>query len=203
MVPLSTRWGNAIVAALVAVLAAPAPAVAAEGASAPAAQSPVGSGRLKAKVLGSDGKTPIAGAIVRGYHLDGGKVYSSLPTGAKGECELAGIPFGYVDIYIETKDGTFVGNQVVNVPPGGTVALSYTLTRYAERDLAWWNGKNPREIPGTHTASQGIAEVRLKAAGQEFWKGPKGIAVIAGASAALLFAVSGGGTSATASPSTP
>ena len=31
MVPLSTRWGNAIVAALVAVLAAPAPAVAAEG----------------------------------------------------------------------------------------------------------------------------------------------------------------------------
>ncbi len=197
----TTRRGRITAGALVAALLAPLAALAAE---APAAGAPASTGRLKARIFGSNGKTPVAGAVLRAYHLDSGKVYSSSPSSSKGECELSGLPFGYVDIAIETKDATFVGNQVVNVPPSGNIAVSFTLTKYAERSPAWWGGRTPRQIPGTRTESQGIAEVELKHRGREFWTGPKGIAIIGGATVAVLLAIaSSGSTSSTVSPSLP
>jgi hypothetical protein len=188
--------------ALVILLAVPLSALSAEETG---TKPPVGDAKVKAKVLKSDGKTSLAGATLRGYHLDTGQVFSSSPTNAKGECEITGLPHGYFDLTVETEDGVFVGNQVVNVPPSGSAVLSFTLTNFAERSAAWWSGKTQREIPGTNKPSQGIAEIRLKPVGREFWTSPKGIAVIGGAAAAvlLLLASGGGGSSGSSSPSTP
>jgi hypothetical protein len=191
-----------IVCALVVSLVAPLAALADEGT---AAAAPPGTGRVKARVFGSNGKTPVAGAILHAYHLDSGKVYSSSPATGKGDCELKGLPYGYLDIAIETKEGTFVGNQVVNVPPDGTVTISLTLTKYAERTPAWWSGKTPRQVPGTRNESQGIAELNMKSRGQAFWTSPGGLAIIGGATGLVLLALTGqgGGSSSSVSPSSP
>jgi len=201
VVPLSSVCGRLSAAVLALLLAAPLSVIAAEGAP---AQGPAGNGRLKAKVIEGTSKAPIAGAIIRAYHLDSGKVFSSGPTAKSGECEISGLPYGYLDLAVETSDGTFVGNQVVNVPPSGTVVVSFALTKYAERSPAWWSGREPRKIPGTQNAAQGVAEIQLPAKGKQFWTSPKGIAIIGGASAAVLLAVAGGGgSSSSASPSLP
>ncbi len=201
MLPSMGILRRTVACALVVALAAPVAAIAAESGTTAA---PVGTGRLRAKIFGSNGKTPIAGAVLRAYHLDSGKVYSSGPSSSRGECELRGLPYGYLDIAVETKEGTFVGNQVVNVPPSGNVVVSFTLTKYAERTPAWWSGRPPRQIPGTRTDSQGIAELSMKPRGKAFWTSPKGVAIIGGASVAVLLAISSaGGTSSTVSPSLP
>jgi hypothetical protein len=199
--PNAPRRGRIIACALVVSLAAPVAVLADEGTAAAAAP---GTGRVKARVFGSNGKTPVAGALLRAYHLDSGKVYSSSPATGKGECELKGLPYGYLDIAIETKDGVFVGNQVVNVPPDGTVTLSVTLTKYAERTPAWWSGKAPRQVPGTRNESQGIAELNMKSQGRAFWTSPGGLAIIGGATGLVLLALtSQSGSSSTTSPSSP
>jgi hypothetical protein len=176
-------------------------ALAAESA---AKQPPVGSGHIKGKVLDGSKKAPISGAIVRAYHLDTGRVFSSAPTATNGACEISGLPYGYLDLSVETADGTYVGNQVVNVPPSGTLVVSFSLTKYTERSAAWWTGKEQRKIPGTQNVSMGVAEIRLTATGRAFWTSPKGIAIIGGSAAAVLLLVAGGGGSSSwASPSLP
>ena len=201
MIPCGSKRNRIVAIAMTALLAAPLPSMAAKAAG---AEAPSGGGRVKAKVLKSDGKTAIAGATVRAYHLDSGRTYPSAPTNAKGECEITGLPYGYLDLMVETGEGTFVGSQVVNISPAGTAVVSLTVTKYEERTPAWWSGKTQREIPGTQKASQGIAEIRTKAVGREFWTSPKGIAIIGGsAAAALLLLTAGGGSSSSASPSTP
>ncbi len=195
------KWKCWIAVAIGITLVAPGLILAAGTGAAVGAEAAAGRGKVKAKILAVDGKTPIVGATVRAFHLDSGKVFASLPTGKDGECEISGVPYGYLDLSIETPEGTFVGNQVINVPPSGTVTVFATVTKFGERTPAWWSGKNARDVPGTRTASQGVAEVRLKAAGREFWKSPKGIAIIVGGSAAVLLAMSGSGGST--SPSAP
>ena len=201
MVLSASKWKCWIAAAIAITLLAPGLIRAAGTGAGAGTEATAGSGKVKAKILAVDGKTPVAGATVRAFHLDSGKIFTSLPTGKNGECEISGVPFGYLDLAIETPEGTFVGNQVINVPPSGTVTVFATVTKFGERTPAWWSGKNARDVPGTRTASQGVAEVRLKEAGREFWKSPKGLAIIIGGSAVVLLAVSGGGSSS--SPSAP
>jgi hypothetical protein len=167
---------------------------AAEEPSKPPTDDRKGEGRLQIRVLGGEGKTPVSAAVVRAYHLESGRVFESTRTGADGECGIAGLPYGYFDLSVETKDGTFVGNQVLNVPPSRALSISLSISAYGDKTSAWWSGKAPRAVPGTNTPATGVAEIHVKTKG-EFWKRPAGIAVIAGAVAAVALALSGGGGS--------
>ena len=151
-----------------------------------------GGSRIVGKVKGSDG-APITGARVQAYHLSTEKLYSSEPTGSKGQYVVEGLPYGYYDLAVETVDGLFVGNQVANVAPSSKAVLNFTLSPLTADNEG-------REFPGTESSSAGIAQVTKKAAGRQFWRSAKGIAVIAGGGAAVLLLVAGGGGSGGGSP---
>lgn len=165
----------------------------------------VGTAVLKGKVLGKDGKTPMEGVVVHAYHLETERNYVSGPTNSKGEYEITELPHGYVDLAVETPDGVFVGNQVVNLAPAGKAVVTFTLIGYEDRPRDWWADREPRGLPGLDKESTGVAELRQRAVGREFWKSPKGVALIAGAGGATLLAIAsgGGGDSVFASPSAP
>ncbi len=171
---------------------------------APEVSTPPPVSRIEGKVLRSNGNTPMAGAIVSAFHLDTGKVYTSKPSDPSGEFEVEGLPYGYVDLSVETPEGVFVGNVVVNVPPGGSVGLRFSLTPYSERpgELPDDRSRDAAAAPGKAVA--GVAEIRTRPRGREFWKSPAGIAVIGGSGGAVLLGIAaGGGGKQAASPSSP
>ena len=63
----------------------------------------------------------------------------------------------------------------------------------------------PVTVPGSELEPVGVAVVREKETGREFWRGPKGIAILAGLGGAALLALAAGGGNdeTTASPSDP
>ena len=162
--------------------------------------------QIHGKVYRSDGKTEIAGAVVSAYILETGQVVAAAPTGSSGEFDLSGLPFGYADLYVETSEGMFAGSQVVNLSPGGKLSVSLDLSVLADKPSAWWSGREPKELPGSGKKPIGVAEVRSRVRGKEFWKTPGGIATLSAIGGAILLAIAagGGGSNETnASPSTP
>jgi hypothetical protein len=82
------------------------------------------------------------------------------------------------------------------------VVVSLSVAKYEDRERAGSDGKAPRETPGTRARAQGSAELKLVPAGREFWKSPKGVAIIGGAVVAILILSSGhGGSGSTTSSS--
>ncbi len=149
-------------------------------------------GRLKARLLDAEGKKPIAGAVVHAYQLEAGKMLSSGPSDSHGRCEIDGIPYGYLDISVETREGTFVANKVVNVPPAGSLVITFTLTKFGEHPPSWWSERERKQAAAREKAATGYASIAVAKKGIEFWKSPKGIAIIAGTSGAALLAVAAG-----------
>jgi hypothetical protein len=171
-------------------------------AASPAPTAPVARGRILGKVLAKDGKTPVVGAIVRASHLRTAEVVASAPTDRGGDFALDSIAYGYVDLTVETPEGAFVASQVVSVPPDGSLALTLVLQRNEELPQGWWSGRQPRALPGTDKPALGVATVQERGAG--FFRSKKGIAILGGAGALALIALSGGGGGGEtpASPST-
>jgi hypothetical protein len=159
--------------------------------------------RIMGKLLAADGNGPLAGATVHAYHLSSETVYSSPPSTSAGDFEILGLPYGYFDMAIETPQGLFVGNQVVNVPPGGKVSLVFTAVPFAASDA----DAAGREFPGSDQTSIGIAQLRERLAGRAFWRSPKGVAILASTAGVALLAIASGGDDdndgGVPSPSTP
>jgi len=168
------------------------------------AAEPTGA-EIRGKIYRSDGKTAVSGAVVSVYVLDTGNVITSPPTGDNGEFVLTGLPYGYADLYVETAEGMLAGSQVLNLSPGGKVSVSLDLSSFADKPPAWWSGREPKELPGSGKKPVGVAELRSKVRGKEFWKSPGGIATLGaiGGLALLAIAAGGGGNNSNASPSTP
>ena len=174
------------------------------GGSESSATSPSeGTGRIRGKISKADGNSPVAGAVVTAFHLETGGGFASKPTGGDGEFEITGVPFGYVDIAVDSAGGVFVGSEVVNVPPAGKVVVRLILTPYADRSPAWRSEGERREIVPLGKPSTGSAEMRTRMTGREFWKSSWGIAIIGGGAGALLLAIAAGGGGSPASPSSP
>jgi hypothetical protein len=153
---------------------------------------------LSGRILSQTGE-PVVGARVLAYHLSSEEVFDSEATDAKGGYEISGLPYGYFDVAVETPQGLYVADQVVNVPPSGKVALSLNLFPYTEA-----RADDGRSFPGTEQQPLGEARVQDKVKGGEFWKSPKGIGTIAGAGAVALLLIAGGGDDGgSASPSAP
>ena len=157
-----------------------------------------GNSKLAGKIVRADGRTVVSGAMVRAYHLSSEQVFTTA-TGSKGEYEFTGMPYGYFDVAVETSEGLFVADQVINLPPAGKAVLSMTISTASgsQADLA-------RDFPGAEQEPVGVASVQQKLTGREFWRSPKGVGLIAGLGGAALLAIaSGGGSSGSSSPSTP
>ncbi|HKQ62048.1 MAG TPA: carboxypeptidase-like regulatory domain-containing protein [Candidatus Polarisedimenticolaceae bacterium] len=162
------------------LIGAPVPAASKDADKAPAGST------IRGKVLSADG-TAVVGARLHAYHLSTEKNYDSPATDAKGEYTLGGLPYGYFDVAVETRDGLFIGKQVVNVAPASDSVLTITLTPFPAGDT-----EARREFPGTERPATGIAEIRQKLTGHEFWKSPKGVGILAGAGGAALLAIAAG-----------
>jgi hypothetical protein len=159
---------------------------------------PEGEGRILGEVIGPDG-SKLAGATIIAYHLSTEEVFRSLPTDGKGHFELAELPYGYFDVAVQTDDGLFVADQVVNVPPSGKATMNMTLVAGTTSDTP------PRGFAGLDTPATGVARVDAKQHGGSFWKSSKGIAVLGGVGAAVLLAIalSGNDDEQPVSPITP
>jgi hypothetical protein len=152
-------------------------------------------------VLAHDGRTPVAGAVVHVSHLRTAQTLAASPTDAKGHFALTGIPYGYLDVVVETPEGGFVASKVLNLGPEGRLSVTLVLTKNEDMPQGWWTGRQPRTLPGSETPAVGVANVRES--GRSFLRGPKGIALLAGAGALALLALSGSSNDTAASPSSP
>jgi hypothetical protein len=158
----------------------------------PAAETPTGT--IKGSVRDSTGNQAVLNATVLAYHLSSASIYRSAPTNEKGKYEITGLQHGYYDVAVETADGLYVGNQVVNVPPDGKATASFSLIESTSF------GPDTREFPGAETPTTGIAQYAKE-------KSKKGIALIAGGSLLVVLLLAAGGSSSSGggppSPSTP
>jgi len=143
------------------------------------------------KVTEGDPKVPVVNASVVAYHLSTAQIYRSTVTLSSGKFEITGLPHGYYDLAIETPDGLFVANQVLNVPPDGKAVANLQLVPSTLAE------QGPREFPGSDQATAGIAQMLKK-------KKKKGIAILSGlGGAAVLGLAAGDGDGKSASPDTP
>ncbi len=148
-----------------------------------------GTSKIKGKILDPEGKDRIRGAQVLAFHLSSAQLFVSEPT-ARGGFEIRGLPYGYYDLAVEAPDGLYVATQVINVTPSGTATLVLTLTPYqpATAGLA-------RRFPARDVESSGLAEVRRKLRGREYWRSPGGVAILSGIGGVALLALAAGSDS--------
>ena len=73
--------------------------------------------------------------MVYAFHLDTSTVYASEPTTPKGRYRIDGVPLGWFDTYIETPDGLFMANQVVNMPPKGEISVDLPKSQVMKKDV--------------------------------------------------------------------
>ncbi len=143
--------------------------------------APAGTSRIEGKITLGAKKSPVADATILVYHLATAKIFRSAPTGENGRFEVTGLVHGYYDVAVETPDGLFVGNQVVNAPPDGRAISNFNLVP------AGPGQSKPRDFPGAEQPPTGLATYSHKS----FWKKPKGIALwVGGAVAAVAVAAS-------------
>lgn len=149
---------------------------------------------LKGKISNADG-SPLVGASIKLFHLSSEQLFEAT-TAANGSFAATNLPYGYFDIAIETADGFFVTNSVVNLPPSDTMSISLKLA--AAGTLV-----PDRSFPGVNRAATGSAIISGNVTGTSFWASPKGIGTLAGGGAALLLLLAGGSSSSNviASPS--
>ena len=114
---------------------------------------------LRGKVGSAETGQPIAGARVYAVHLDTKQVFTSAITNAKGEYQITGLPFGYYDIAVETPDGLYLANRVINAPAGEKVDVSLMLGPPQPEDTEWWSAEPDRRIPGLDRVPSGVARI--------------------------------------------
>jgi len=158
-------------------------------------EAAAGEAQLRGSISAQDGAS-VAGATIIAYHLSSEQIFRSDPMDGSGSFSIEGLPYGYYDIAVQTPDGLFVADQVVNLPPSGKAALSMTLSRGGTDASA------PRGFPGADEAPVGVAMIDQKEKGA-FWKSPGGIAIIAGAGVVLLAAIALSGGDDDEQPASP
>lgn len=156
---------------------------------------PPGEAQLRGSISTADGSS-IVGATIIAYHLSSERVFRSTPVDGSGNFSIADLPYGYYDVAVQTANGLFVADQVVNLPPSGKASMNMTLTRGGTDASA------PRGFPGADEAPIGVARIDQKEKGA-FWKSPGGIATIVGVGVVLLAAIALSGGDDDEQPASP
>ena len=148
-----------------------------------------GTSKIQGKILHTEGKDRIRDARVLAFHLSSAQLFVSEPI-RRGGFEIRGLPYGYYDLAVETLDGMFVATQVINVAPSATAALVLTLAAYQTA-----TARLARKFPTRDVESSGLAEVRRKLRGREYWRSPGGVAILSGIGGVALLALAAGSDS--------
>jgi hypothetical protein len=158
-----------------------------------------GTGRIHGRILrGADG-TPVEGHRVRVLHLTAGRVFESVPTDAGGRFEIGGLPHGFFDVAVEQPAGLWLADRVINLAPASRVELVLTLGAENAGGLA-----PDRTWPGWSGRLLGAFALREAPRGREFWRTPKGVAILVGGAAVALLAIAAGaGNETNATPVVP
>lgn len=168
---------------------------------------PIPTAAIHGRVLTPDGKKGVTGAVVRLRWLDSGEIVSSPPSANNGNYQIKGLGFGYAELVVETTDGIFVSDRIVDIPPAGSVAADFRVTPFSARTAEYWASRRPATTSTVAGEPLGLAETREKLAGRDFWKSPAGIAIIAGVAGAIFLAAAvnarGGSRSTTTSTPVP
>ncbi len=123
------------------------------------AAGPAGNVEIRGVVFSGERQTIVAGARVYAVHLDTKQVFQSSPSNDKGEYDLTGLPYGYYDLAVETSDGLFLANRVINAPAGERVEMSMILGPPQPEDTEWWSAEPDRRIPGLDRVPDGVARI--------------------------------------------
>ena len=148
-----------------------------------------GTSKITGRVLDTQGHK-LGGVRVLAHHLSSGRQFTSEPSRGDGEFVIERLPYGYYDLAVETSEGLYVSDRVVNVRPAGSAAVIFTLTPFTPVTAS-----SARRYPGDGRDPSGIAEFRRKLKGREFWRSAKGVAVISGIAGAALLAIAAGSDS--------
>jgi len=164
-----------------------------------------GQGALRGKIFQDDGKTPAAGATVRAVHLDTNEIFEGAPTTADGKYEVKGLPYGYYNLIVETAEGSYLSNRILNVPPEKKVEASFMLTDSRPEEREWWEAEPSRRVPGMDGPPDGVARIIEKRDTGSFWKSGGGIAVMVGGGALIVGALvlTADDSSSSESPASP
>jgi hypothetical protein len=154
-----------------------------------------GTAKITGKVIDSDGDE-VRGARVLAVHLSSSRVFAGEPSRANGEYVITGLPYGYFDLAVEIAEEIYVSNRVVNVAPAGTAAVIFTLVPFDPTTEGL-----TRPHPGSDAKPAGIARLRTKAKGREFWRSPKGVAIVSGVAGVGLLAIAAGSSAESISTS--
>jgi hypothetical protein len=156
-----------------------------------------GTSRITGSAKPAAGLPSVEGSTVLAYHLATEKLYTSAPIDGNGKFDLTGLPYGYYDVAVDTPQGLYASNQVLNVAPDAKFVANFTLVQHAGAQAA------SREFRGSEKAVVGIAQLEQKLSGTAFWSSPKGVAILAGAGGLALLLLASGDDEAPASPFTP
>jgi hypothetical protein len=123
------------------------------------AAGPAGNVQIRGVIFSGETQEPVQAARVYAVHLDTKQVFTSAPSTASGEYALTGLPFGYYDMAIETTDGLYLSNRVINAPAGEKVEFSMVLGSPQPEDTEWWSAEPDRRIPGLDRVPDGVARI--------------------------------------------
>lgn len=123
------------------------------------AAGPAGNVQIRGVIFSGQAQEPVEAARVYAVHLDTKQVFTSAPSTAAGEYALTGLPFGYYDMAIETTDGLYLSNRVINAPAGEKVEFSMVLGSPQPEDTEWWSAEPDRRIPGLDRVPDGVARI--------------------------------------------
>jgi hypothetical protein len=194
-----TRGGDRIVAALLTVTLAgtwiPSTALASTTLVAPSARA----AEIRGSILGADGLTTIAGVTVKAAHMATHQIYTSNLTGTDGTYKLSDLPAGSYDLAVQTPQGLFAADALVEAKEGRRTTVSLAIR--ADRqdpppqpppDAPKEGEKPPEQKPDEKKPEEGKKEgekppepqaEKPPKKGGGFWRSPAGaaIAIVAGA----------------------
>ena len=83
-------------------------------------------------VLLPDGLTPVPGVSVKAANVDTEQIYASVKTGQDGIYKLTGLPAGSYDLAVETSEGLYAADTLVEAIPGKRVIVSLAIKSVAQ-----------------------------------------------------------------------
>jgi hypothetical protein len=134
--------------------------------------------------------------------LDSEASWASGPSDRGGKYAVRGMHFGWAEVTVRTADGAFLGDQAMNLPPGKSMQVNFSLIETKDKPASWWADRRVEPPKGESAAEvAGMVQSSQKLTGVEYWKSPAGIAIIASVGVIALAAIARGGSYK--APSTP
>ena len=92
-----------------------------------AATQPSGAAEIRGMILLPDGLTPITGVTVKAANLETKQIYSSEKTDKDGIYKLSSLPAGSYDLAVQTSEGLYASDTLVNAVAGKRQIVSLAI----------------------------------------------------------------------------